>query len=65
MAIELKEQFKIIFSGWFSTVREINKKYAKPRIKMTRGVSFALLALRIYLLVLVGLLFYKFITLLR
>lgn len=65
MAIEIKEQFKVIFSGWFSTVREINKKYAKPRIKMTRGVSFALFALRIYLLILVGLLFYKFITIIK
>jgi hypothetical protein len=65
MAIEFKEQFKSIFSNWFITVREINKKYAKPRITMTKPVAIALLALRIYLLVLVVLLFYKFITLVR
>jgi hypothetical protein len=41
---------------------EINRKYGKPRIKQTRLVSIALLALRLYLLLLVGVLFYKFIT---
>ena len=41
---------------------EINRKYSKPRIKQTRLVSIALLALRLYLLLLVGVLFYKFIT---
>ncbi len=65
MAIEIKEQFKIIFSGWFSTIREINRKYSKPRIKMTRGVAISLFLLRIYLLFLVALLFYKFFTLLK
>ena len=65
MAIEIKEQFKIIFSGWFSTIREINRKYSKPRIKITRGVAISLFLLRIYLLFLVALLFYKFFTLLK
>ena len=44
-------------------VREINEKYAKPRIKMTKWVSIALLGIRIYLIVLVIILAYKFVTL--
>jgi hypothetical protein len=45
-------------------VREINEKYATPRIKMTKWVSIALLGIRIYLIVLVLILAYKFVTLL-
>jgi hypothetical protein len=44
-------------------VGDINLKYSHPRIKMTRGVRFALLGVRIYLIVLVIILVYKFITL--
>ena len=46
----------------FSVIRDINKKYAKPRIKMTRGVKTALLFLRLYLIFLVIVLAYKFAT---
>ncbi len=42
-------------------VREINQKYSKPRIKMSRSIKFALLALRIYLIFLLALLLYRFI----
>jgi hypothetical protein len=53
--------------GWitsqFSKIKEINMKYATPRIRMTRGVKIALLLLRIYLLILVLILGYKFYTL--
>ena len=49
----------------FSRIIEINKKYAVPRIKMTRMVGIALLFLRFYLLFLVGILFFKFFTILR
>jgi hypothetical protein len=42
-------------------IRQINERYAEPRIEMSGGVKFSLLVLRIYLLVLVGLLVYKFI----
>jgi hypothetical protein len=53
--------------GWitsqFSKIKEINMKYATPRIKMTRMVKIALLMLRIYLIVLVLILGYKFYTL--
>jgi hypothetical protein len=46
-------------------ISEINRRYAKPKTKMTRMVSFALLLLRLYLIFLVGILFFKFFTLLK
>jgi hypothetical protein len=46
-------------------IREINRRYATPRIKLSRWVRLALLALRLYLIMLVILLAYKFFTLLR
>jgi hypothetical protein len=49
-------------SGGLQKVREINRRYAKPRIQMSPAVRVALLVLRIYLFVLVGLLIYKFYT---
>ena len=48
----------------FEKIREINRRYATPRIEMSGTVRFALLVLRIYLFTLVGLLVYKFITVL-
>ena len=50
--------------GLVHTVKEINKKYDKPHIKMSKPVKFALLTLRLYLIILVLLLFYKFYTML-
>lgn len=47
----------------FGRVREINQKFRTPHVKMTPGVKFALLLLRVYLLLLVGILFFKFFTL--
>jgi len=47
----------------FSRIREINQKFHVPHVKMTRGVKHALLMLRIYLLLLIGILFFKFFTL--
>ncbi len=44
-------------------IREINQRYAEPRIEMSGAVRLSLLVLRAYLLVLVGLLLYKFIQL--
>ena len=41
---------------------EINERYRTPRIKMSRGVKIALLVLRLYLLFLLVILAYKFIT---
>jgi hypothetical protein len=51
------------FSRRFSKFKEINQKYATPHVKMTKGVKVALFLLRIYLLLLVALLFFKFFTL--
>ena len=39
--------------------REINRRYAKPRIKLSTGTRIALLILRLYLLFLVALLLYR------
>ena len=49
---------------WTDKITEINKKYETPRIQMSRGVKIALLFLRVYLILLVLLLGYKFWTLL-
>ena len=53
------------FSHNYAKIREINKKYATPNVEMSKWVKFALLSLRVYLIFLVGLLLYKFITLLK
>ena len=45
-------------------VRAINRRYAVPRLAISPAVRFSLLALRVYLLLLVALLGYKFVTLL-
>jgi hypothetical protein len=42
-------------------VHAINRRYAKPRLVMSPAAQWALLVLRLYLLILVGLLAYKFI----
>jgi hypothetical protein len=52
------------FSHNFAKVREINRKYATPNVEMSRWVRGSLLFLRLYLIFLVCLLLYKFITLL-
>jgi len=56
---------KNMFRHSYAKVREINKKFETPRIKMSKGVKFALLSLRLYLIVLLGLLLYKFIILVQ
>jgi hypothetical protein len=48
--------------GLFESIREINRKYRTSRIKMTPMVTFSLWALRIYLLAMLVILFYKFIS---
>jgi hypothetical protein len=42
--------------------REINQRYSKPHIEMTPLVKMSLMALRVYLLLLVGLIVYKFVV---
>jgi len=45
-------------------IREINERYSRPNIEMSRAVRLSLLALRLYLLLLVGLIVYKFVLIL-
>jgi hypothetical protein len=54
-----------VVQTWIQKIHEINRKYEKPRITMSRGVRIALLFLRVYLILLVALLAYKFWTLLK
>lgn len=44
-------------------IAEINARYRQPRIAMSGAVRLSLLALRLYLFALVGLMVYKFIVL--
>lgn len=53
------------FKGRFGKIAEINQKYSNPRVKMTKGVKVALFMLRLYLILLVGILVLKFITLVK
>ena len=53
------------FSSAWDAVREINRKYKKPHIQMTPAVQFSLGLLRFYLLFLVGLLVWKFFSVLH
>ncbi len=50
------------FREFFEAIREINAKYQNPRIKMTRMVALSLLMLRLYLIAMVLILLYKFVT---
>jgi hypothetical protein len=50
------------FRGFFAAIREINEKYRTPRIKMTPMVSLSLLMLRLYLIGMLLLLLYKFVS---
>jgi len=54
-----------MFREFRDKVREINRKYKKPRITMTPAVKFALLCLRLYLIALLLILAYKFFTLVK
>jgi hypothetical protein len=50
------------FRNLIEAIREINHKYKTPRLKMTRMVSISLLMLRLYLIGMLLLLLYKFVT---
>jgi hypothetical protein len=41
-------------------IQEINKRYSTPHIEMSRAIRISLMALRIYLVLLVTLIVYKF-----
>ncbi len=46
--------------GWIAKIGEINEKYKEPRLKMTPLIRYSLLILRLYLIILVIILAYKF-----
>lgn len=62
--MSLAQSIATTLAGHVERIRDINRRYATPRIQMSGAVRVALLTLRIYLFVLVGLLVYKFITVL-
>ena len=51
-----------LFGDATKKIREINRTYAVPRIRLTTGTKAVLIVLRIYLLTLVGLLLYSLVT---
>ncbi|MBF0560509.1 MAG: hypothetical protein HQL37_00565 [Alphaproteobacteria bacterium] len=55
---------RTMLSDSLERIRDINQRYTTPRIRMTGAVRLALLSLRVYLLLLVGLLAFKFYTIL-
>jgi hypothetical protein len=57
--------FRRTFAAFVERIREINTKYAHPRIAVTPAAAVALLILRLYLLALVGILMFKFWTMIR
>jgi hypothetical protein len=61
---DISEKGKIHYflKRWRKALKTINKKYSKPRLKMTPLVKVSLLALRLYLIMLVIILSYKFYT---
>jgi hypothetical protein len=62
--MSLVQSIGTTIAGHVEKIRQVNRRYATPRIKMSRAVRVSLLTLRIYLFVLVSLLAYKFITVL-
>ena len=59
--MSLGHALSTVITDGVDKVRAINRRYAHPRLAMSKSVRVALLCLRVYLLVLVGLLGYKFI----
>ena len=51
------------FRNFIAKIKEINFRYREPRIEMSVAVRLSLIALRLYLFVLVGLMVYKFVLL--
>lgn len=54
-----------MFRQFVGKIREINSKYANPKVVMSRSVSISLAALRIYLFLLVILMLYKLMTVIK
>jgi len=64
-ATTLPQKLKASLRHQSNTIKGINERYATPRMKMTRGVKIALMGVRIYLIIILCILLYKFITLIR
>jgi hypothetical protein len=58
---EIKKTF-FNFLGIVKSIKEINEKYKHPKINMTRFTSILLMFLRSYLIFILLLLLYKFIS---
>jgi hypothetical protein len=54
-----------VFRDMVGSIRAVNRRYATPHVKTTRLVRVCLVVLRCYLILLVGILVYKFISILR
>ena len=59
------ERIGNILREFTGKISSINQRYATPRIKLSVGAKIALLLLEIYLIVLVGLLAYRFWTIIH
>lgn len=53
------------FYLWIPKIKEVNKKYSKHRLEMTPLVKASFIILRLYLILLVAILVYKFYTVVR
>ena len=58
----INEKLKEFCQDKFGKIIEINNKYAHPKIEMSPTVTISLFLLRVYLIFLLLLLVYKFIT---
>lgn len=54
-----------IYEDLASQIRRVNERYRRPRIQMTPFVKFCLVGLRVYLFTLIGLMLFKFVTLVK
>jgi len=54
-----------LFRRSIAKIRHINRQYAVPQIQMSPGVRVSLVLLRLYLIVVIGLTLYKFVTSIR
>lgn len=61
----MRKAIKQFYLNNFSKIIEINRKYAHPKIEMSPAVRISLFCLRAYLIFLLMLLAYKFITLIK
>jgi hypothetical protein len=61
----IRKQIKKFYEDNFDKIIEINEKYANPKIAISPVVKLSLIGLKFYLIIIIGLMVYKFITLLK